>query len=442
MSPGVITLILFGSMIVLLALGTPVAFALGGIAVFVTFFLWDPAALSAVPLRIIGSLNVFVLAALPLFVFMGVFLERSGIADDLFEMFNQWIGALRGGLAVGTVGVCTIFAGMVGTSSASTLTVGTVALPAMRKRNYDKAIILGSIQAGGALGFLIPPSVMFIVYGVFAEESVGRLFAGGVFPGLVLSFLFSLYILVRSFFQPQLAPSLGPEERGSWKVKFATLRSVILPLWLVGMVLGSMFTGIATPSEAAAGGAFGAIICSAIYRKLTWANFKEACYRTIIFTGMAMWIMIGAKCFVGVYMALGAAEFMEGLFLSIPFFGRWGVLIMMQLTLFILGMILDPFGIIMVCTPVFIPIIKTLGFDPVWFGVLFILNMEMAFLTPPFGFNLFYMKGLTSIIAKDVTMADIYRSVAPFVVLQMIGLIIVMIFPQIALWFPNLIFGS
>lgn len=436
-----ITAILFGAMIVLMALGTPVAFALGGLAVLFAFFLWNPAALYGFPLTIMGSLNVFVLISLPLFVFMGVFLQHSQIAEDLFGMFQKWVGALPGGLAVATVGVCTVFAGMVGTSSAATLAVGSAALPAMLSRGYQKEISLGCIQAGGALGFLIPPSVMFIIYGVFAQASVGRLFAGGLFPGLLLSFLFMVYILIRCFFQPRLGPPFHIERRDAWKIRFASLKRVILPIILVAVVVGAMLSGIATPTEAAAAGALGSIVCAAIYHSLTWERFKKACYDTLIFTGMGMWIMIGAKCFVSVYMAVGAGDFVKQLFLGLGL-ERFGTLAVMMLIVFILGCLLDPFGIIMICTPVFLPVVGALGIDPIWFGVLFVVNLEMAYLTPPFGFNLFYMKGLCAVIAKDITMGDIYRSIGPFVALQMLGLVICMIFPEISLWLPNLVFGA
>jgi len=291
---------------------------------------------------------------------------------------------------------------------------------------------MGSISGGGALGILIPPSVPMILYATLTGESVGGLFAGGIFPGILLAFLFILYIAIRCFFQPALGPALPREERASWEEKFSSLKAVILPIIIIIMVLGSIYGGVCTATEAAALGVLGAAISAAVYRKLSWALIKEACYRTANLTTMIIWILIGAYCFTSVYTATGAHELMEHLLLSIPG-GRYAILFTMQAVFFILGCILDPAGIIMICTPVFVPVIESLGFDPLWFGVLFIMNMEMGYLTPPFGFNLFYMK---AIAPPGVTMGDIYRSIFPFVMLQGLGLFIVIMFPSLALWLP------
>jgi len=316
------------------------------------------------------------------------------------------------------------------------VTMGIIALPAMLRRGYDKKLAMGSIMGGGALGILIPPSVVMVIYGLFSGESVGMLFMGGVFPGAILSALFCSYILIRSALQPKLAPSLPPEERVSWGEKLISLRAVILPILLVISVLGSIFLGIATPTEASAIGAFGAVVCAAVYRTLNWQMFKEAVYRTLRLSGMVIWIVFGAKCFASVYISLGAVELSSQIIEALPV-GRWVILIGIQFTFLILGCFLDSAGIIMICTPVYVPIIKALGFDPIWFGILFVINMEMAFLTPPFGYNLFYMKGVAP---KGITIGDIYRSIIPFVLLQATGLILVMIFPQLALWLPNMMF--
>jgi tripartite ATP-independent transporter DctM subunit len=256
-----------------------------------------------------------------------------------------------------------------------------------------------------------------------------------VFPGLLLALIFILYIGIRCFFQPRMGPALPKEERATWQEKFISLKAVALPVVIIVMVLGSIYAGICTATEAAALGCLGAVISSGVYRKLTWALLKESCHRTASLTAMIIWILIGAYCFTSVYTGTGAHELMERLLLSIPG-GRYAILITIQMVFFILGCILDPAGIIMICTPVFVPVIKSLGFDPLWFGVLFIMNMEMGYLTPPFGFNLFYMK---AIAPAGVTMADIYQSVVPFVALQALGLAIVIIFPEIALWFPRML---
>ena len=437
MSIELITILIFGSVVVGLALGLPLAFALGGVAVVFTFFLWGPEALYMVASRTFGVMSAFILVAIPLFIFMANVLERSGSAEDLYSMMYHWMGPLRGGLAMGTVVICTLFAAMAGISGAATVTMGLIALPSMLKRHYDKNIAVGCIAAGGALGILIPPSVIMIIYALMAGVSVGKMFLGGIFPGLILATLFIVYIGIRCAFQRQLGPVVPPEERVGWREKLISIRAVIIPVLLVIGVLGSIFTGIASPSEAAAIGATGSLLSAAIYRRLNWKMLKEAWYRTLKLNVMIMWIVVGASLFTAAYTAIGAPELIKTILMEMPG-GRWGILIGIQATFFILGMFLDPTGIVLITTPIFVPIIKTLGFDPIWFGILFVINMEMAYLTPPFGFNLFYMKG---VVPKGITMGDIYRSIVPFVVLQLVGLIICMIFPQIALVLPNLIFG-
>ncbi len=432
MSIEIITLLLFGALILLLALGLPLSFVLGGVGMVGCYFLWGEKGLFIAAAQAYGAMGKFTLLAIPLFIFMAMILERAGVAEDLYTMMHRWMGPLRGGLAIGTVLICTIFAAMAGISGAATVSMGLIALPAMLKRNYDKVIAMGSISGGGALGILIPPSVPMILYATLTGESVGGLFAGGIFPGILLAFLFVLYIGIRCFFQPALGPALPEEERASWEEKISSLKAVVLPIIIIIMVLGSIYGGVCTATEAAALGVLGATISAAVYRKLTWVLIKEACYRTANLTTMIIWILIGAYCFTSVYTATGAHELMEHLLLSIPG-GRYAILFTMQAVFFILGCILDPAGIIMICTPVFVPVIESLGFDPLWFGVLFIMNMEMGYLTPPFGFNLFYMK---AIAPPGVTMGDIYRSIIPFVTLQGLGLIIVIIFPEIALWLP------
>jgi tripartite ATP-independent transporter DctM subunit len=433
MSIEVITLLLFGALILFLALGLPLAFVLGGVGVVGCYFLWGSKGLFVVAAQAYGAMGKFSLLSIPLFIFMAMILERAGVADDLYTMMHRWMGPVRGGLAIGTVLICAIFAAMSGISATATVSMGLIALPAMLKRKYDKIMALGSISGGGALGILIPPSVPMILYATLTGESIGGLFAGGVFPGLLLTLIFSLYIGIRCFFQPALGPALPKEERATWEEKFASLRAVVLPVMIILMVLGSIYAGVCTATEAAALGCLGALISAAIYRRLNWQMFKESSFRTASLTAMIIWILIGAYCFTSVYTGTGAHELMEHLLLSIPG-GRYAILFTMQMVFFILGCILDPAGIIMICTPVFVPVIKALGFDPLWFGVLFIMNMEMGYLTPPFGFNLFYMK---AIAPPGVTMTDIYRSIVPFVALQAIGLIIVIIFPEIALWLPK-----
>jgi tripartite ATP-independent transporter DctM subunit len=438
MDVGTITIILFVALLVFLVTGAPIAVVMGGAAVIATLFLWGPQALMQIASNTFGVMQNFILLAIPLFIFMGMVLEQSGISTSLYEMMYRWFGGIRGGLAVGTVIICMLFAAMCGVSGAATVSMGLIALPSMLERKYGKDIAIGCISAGGALGILIPPSIPMILYGLFSGESIGALFAAGVFPGILLGLMFILYILIRCFFQGDLGPVLPKEQRATWGQKFASLLAVFPPLILIVIVLGSIFGGVATPTEAAALGALGAIVCAGLTKSLTWKVISGSCYGTMKLASMVVWIIIGGTAFTSLYTAIGAIDLIKDVVSALPV-GPYIILFGMQLVLFILGMLLDPGGIIMICTPVFVPVIKALGFDAVWFGLLFIVNMEMAYLTPPFGFNLFYMK---AIVPKDISMGDIIRSIVPFVGIQALLLAICIVFPQLALWLPHKLIGG
>ncbi|MFH1933583.1 MAG: TRAP transporter large permease subunit [Pseudomonadota bacterium] len=440
MSIEMITLLLLLSLFLLIFTGLPLAFALGSVALIFSYIFMGPDSLFLLASRTRSTMFIYVMIAVPLFMFMASILDKSGLADDLYAAFLIWMGPIRGGLAMGTVVICTLMAAMSGVSAAAVLTMGIIALPAMLKRGYDKSLALGSITAGGALGQLIPPSILMVIYGGVAGVSVGKLFMGGVLPGLLLAGLFITYIGIRAFLQKGIAPALPKEERReiTWRKKLASLKAIILPAMLIFGVLGSIFMGIATPTEAAAIGAGGSIICGLIHRRLTWEIIRTACFNTLKSTCMVMWIMMGSMLFVSFYFSIGGADFVKETLLGIGL-NRWFIIFGMQAVLFVLGCMLDPSGIVLLCTPLFLPIVEALGFDPLWFGVLFIVNLEMAYLTPPFGYNLFYLK---SVVSEDITMGDIYRSVWPFVLLQMIGLTCCMIFPQIILWLPGLMIGK
>ncbi len=433
MDPSFLTILLFSSLIVLLLLGLPIAFTLGGLAILFTLWLWGPAGLLMVASHAYGEGMNFILVSVPLFILMAVVLEGSGIAEKLFETMYRWFGGIPGGLLSGTVVICAIFAAMSGISGVATVTMGLIALPAMLKRSYDRKMAIGGIMCGGALGIIIPPSVIAILYGSITGTSVGKLFMGGMIPGITIALVMILYTTIRCFFHPHMGPSLPREERAGWKEKFISLKSIILPLLLILLVLGVIYTGICTPTEASGIGAFGAIICSLIHRRLTWKSLKTAAIRTLNVTCMAMWIVIGAKCFSSIYTAGGASDFILNLVqdLKIPPLAMIGI---MQFIFFILGMFIDPVGMCMICSPVFLPIVTTLGFDPTWFGILFILNCGMAYITPPFGFNLFYMR---AIVPEDCSMGEIYASVWPWVICQALVLVLVMFFPQIGMWLPD-----
>ena len=433
MSIELLSILFFGSLLVFLVLGLPLTFVLGGVSMIFIYFTWGPEAFYMVAAQTWGAMNKFTLVAVPLFIFMAMILERSGVAKGLYEMMYLWFGPVAGGLAIGTVVICAIFSAMCGISGAAVVSMGTIALPSMLQRNYDKELALGCINSGGGWGILIPPSVIMILYALISGESVGRLFAGGVFPGLLLLVLVSSYIGIRCYFQPHLGPALPRQERGDWKRKITALKAVILPIVIVIMVLGSIIGGVTTPTEAAAMGVLGAIISALVYRQFSWAMMKEAAMRTLRLTGMIMWILFGAYCFSAAYHGMGAHQLIENMMQHIPG-GPWGTIIFIQFIIFLLAMVLDPAGIMMITVPVFLPIIKAHGFDPLWFGILFVINMEIGYMTPPFGFNLFYLKG---IVPPGITMGDIYRSVIPYTLVESLGLALVMIFPQIAVWLPN-----
>jgi tripartite ATP-independent transporter DctM subunit len=437
MSIGLVTAILFIFLALLLLSGLPLAFGLGATAVVLALWRMGPEALFLLTTTAFSSWTLYTLVALPLFVLMANFLARSGIADDLYEMMYHWLGPLRGGLAMGTVIICALFAAMSGVSAAGTVTMGLVALPSMLRRNYHKDIALGAISAGGSLGILIPPSIIMIVFASLTGASVGKLFMGGVIPGVVIAALFVIYIGIRTLIQPHLGPSIPDEEKISWGQKLKLIRAVIFPVALVVLVLGTIYTGITTPTEASAVGAFGALVCTLVKGRFSWAMFQEATLDAFKLSVMVGWIVLGAKAFSHIYAATGAGNFILGMISGLEL-SSWLVLLAMQLILFILGMFIDPIGIMMITLPVFLPLSQELGFDLIWFGVLFTVNMELAFISPPFGLNLFYMKG---VVPSTIGMGDIYRSVLPFIALEVLGLILIILFPQLVLWLPNAMMG-
>jgi tripartite ATP-independent transporter DctM subunit len=435
MDIGLITLLLFASLLILLVLGLPLVFCLGTISLAFTFFLWGPPAIMQVASACFGGTMNIILIACPLFIFMANVLQFSGLADDLYEMIYTWSGRLNGGLAIGTLAICTIFAAMSGISAAAAVSMGLIAVPSMLSRKYDKFLSVGCVAAGGALGILIPPSITMIIFASISGVSVGKLFFAGIMPGLLLSLMYIVYVAILCNINPRLGPGLPPEARADWPKKFKSLRGIILPLALVGAVMGGILFGVATPTEASAIGAIGSLVCASVKQKLSWESFKKASRDSMVLTTMIIWIVVTATAFSNIYTAVGAPDFLNNLLGQLGV-GKWHIMIMIQITYFFLGMVMDPAGIVMITTPVYLPIIKALGFDPVWFGILFIINMEMGYLTPPFGYNLFYMR---SIVPQEVmTMKEIYWSVFPFIMIQGMCLVIVMLFPQIALWLPSL----
>lgn len=435
MSIELITLLLFGSVFFLFTIGCPISFALIISGVFFGVSLWGPSHLYMVASSLYGATTSQILVAIPLFILMGNVLANTGIAAKLFKALYYWSGPLRGGLAMGTEAICAIFAAMCGTSSAATITMGTIALPEMLKRKYDKNLAVGSVGSGGLLGILIPPSVIAIIYASVSGVSVGRLYFGMFIPGFLLATLYILYIGIRAYLQTEWAPSIPKEQRPSWGEKFRASKGIVLPVLIVAAVLGGIYSGIITPTEAAGVGAICVFIAAAIDRSLSWQSVKQSLLATLRLTSMVVWLIMGVTVFTNVYNALGAPELINRVITMLPG-GGFGVIILMQLSIFLLGMIMDDVAIILLCTPMYLPIVRSLGFDPLWFGILFMVNMQCAWLTPPYGFNLFYMRAITP---PEISMGDIYRSVLPFIGMQMVCLILVMIFPPIATWLPSVV---
>lgn len=432
LSAVVITVLMFIVLFVFLFLGLPVALGLGGTAV-VFAMIFEPRVLMSAPSQFFSTPWQHIIVTVPLFIFMGNIIRFSGIAEKAYDAAYKIIGQFPGGLAAGTVQVCMIFAAITGITPPATITMGQIAYPSMIKYNYSKKIAIGSIAAGGALGALIPPSIPFIFYGVLANESIGALFLGGVIPGIMLAIMYSIYIIVRCTIQPQMGPATPKDERFSLSEKLLSVFSIWPFIILIVLVLGVIWTGVATPSEAAAIGAAGALLINAVYGKLTWKLIKDSLIFTVNLTGMGLWILIGANFFVNVFSAVGGQGVITNIVLSMPG-GDMGILLSMMFIVLILGMVMDDWAIIMMTTPLFIPILNQVGIDTLWYGILLVVNIQIAYLTPPFGFVLFWIK---SILPKNVHMGTVYKAVLPFIAIQLIALTILIVFPEVALWLPN-----
>lgn len=436
LGPMTVTVIMFSLMLLLMIIGAPLAWALILSGLSSAYLMFGPGGLDLLLASAYSAMDNFLLISLPLFIFMGLVLERSGITDDLFDMAHKLMGAMPGGLGVGTVVICAIIAAMAGVSGAATVSLGIIALPAMLKRGYDKKLVTGTIMAGGALGFLIPPSVLMIVYAFLSKDSVGRLFAAGVMPGLLLAAIYIAYILIRCKINPSMGPAVPVTERFTLTEKLKALRHLFMPFLLVFTVLGCIIGGVTSPSEASAVGAAGSLLIVALRGRLNWELLRYVLFTTGRLTGMLIWIAIAAVFFAKVYTGLGAGMIIDELLEDFNLSGS-SVIIMMLVCFFILGMFLDDFAITFITIPIFVPIVQSMGYDTTWFAILFVVSMQSAYLTPPFGYNLFYMR---SVAPKEITIGDIYKSALPFIALQILGLIIIFNFPSIALWLPNKLF--
>ena len=447
---GPLTYLMFGSLFVALMMGLPLAFVTGGLGVLFVYLVGDAMMLNIVPSRIFPMMTNSDLAAIPLFIFMASMLERAGLIEEMFSVVYKWMGGLSGGLATATILASTLLAAMVGVIGAAVVTMGIIALPAMLKRGYDHKIAIGSIMAGGTLGILIPPSILAILYAVVAQQSVGELYLGSVIPGLMLSSLYIAYVLIRSWLNPSLGPPVPEDERISLREKLALLKGLIAPLILVGLVLGLLFGGIATPVEAAGIGSFGAIVVAMMHRKFSIGGLREASITTAKASAMVLWIMFGASVFVGFYILQGGQQFVTDAILSTGM-SSYGILFLLMGLLIVLGMFLDWVGILLLAVPIFIPIVKALTFEglfglpPVdgddvvlWFGVLYLVNMQMSFLSPPFGYALFYIRG---VCPPEISMGTIFKSSLVFLAIQALGLMVCIAIPGVVTWLPGLVYG-
>ena len=429
--------IVIGMFILLLA-GLPMAFVTGTMAVVVCLLLWGPGSLEVVLNRVTGFMKSYVFIAGPMFILMANVLQKSGVVEDLFRAVRVWFGPVGGGLAVTSILVGTIMAAMSGIIGAAVVSLSLIALPIMLRHNYSKQIATGSIMAGGGLGTLIPPSIVFVVYGLVTGASVGKLFMGGVFPGLLLSAGYSAYVVARCSINPKLGPPASLEERQiTFVQKLALGKGLVLPIIIVLMVLGSIYAGLATPTEAGAVGSIGAFLSAMVHRKFNWKLIKETVYPTVEATCMMAWLAFGALSLQSVYALAGGTDFIRRLVLEMPV-SPIGIILFMMVILIVLGTLIDWLGMLFLTIPIFLPIVVALGYDPVWFGVLFVMNVQMAYLSPPFGQGMFYVKGVAP---PEVTMGDIVKAVWPFLGIQFIGLMIVLFNPQIALWLPGKMIG-
>lgn len=436
MSYELIALLIFASMMAMLLTGQRVFGAIGGVATVFALLLWGEGA-EGMPFHAsFVLLNWYPLLTLPLFIYMGYMFSESGIADDLYRMFHVWMGPVSGGLAIGTIGLMVAIAAMNGLSVAGMAIGSSLALPEMLKRKYDKVMVTGVIQAGSSLGIMVPPSVVLVLYGMIARQPVGHLWMAGVFPGFLLAGLFILYIAIRCKLQPHLGPVLPLEERRqiSWGQRFRLLRAGIIPLVIIFSMTGLFLLGITSLVECSAAGAVATTIVALIKGRVNRRVLEETLRNTLSVSCMFMWVILAALTFSAVFDGLGAVHAIESLFLERWGLSPFGILVMMQISYILMGMFLDDTAMLIIVAPLYVPLIIKLGYDPIWYGVLYTITCQMAYMTPPFGYNLFLMKAMAP---KEVTLADIYRSIVPFVLVMAVGLAIVMVFPQIALWLPN-----
>lgn len=435
MSYELTAILMFVGMMGLLLTGQRVFGAIGFIAVAFALLLWGTGGSELAFSAAMKLMKWYALLTLPLFIYMGYMLSESGIADDLYKMFHVWFGPVRGGLAIGTIALMVVISAMNGLSVAGMAIGATIALPELLRRGYDKVMVTGVIQAGSSLGILVPPSVVLVLYAMIARQPVGQLWLAGVFPGLFMAGLFILYIAIRCWFQPKLGPVLPAEERAMpMTEKLKLLSAGILPFMIFFLMTGLFVMGITSLVESSAIGALSATAAAAIRGRLTLKVIHNTVRNTLAVSCMFMWIILAALCFGAVFDGLGAVKAIEGFFIGELGLSPWEILILMQLSYLIMGMFLDDTAMLVIVAPLYVPLVKLLGFDLIWYGVLYTITCQIAYMTPPFGYNLFLMRAMAP---PEVSLNDIYRSIVPFVAVMILALIIVMAFPQIALWLPQ-----
>lgn len=430
---GLLSIIVLGIMLLMLLTGLPVTFVLLSLSAICFWFLRGLPATSSLGIVFFSTITTDIFIALPTFIFMATVLEMSGLGTAMYDMMHKWMAGLRGGLAMGTIAIATVMAAMTGSAATATLTLGLLAYPEMEQRGYDRRMIIGAIPAGGSLGPLIPPSIPMIVVAAVSEISIGKLFIAGIIPGILTSIGYMAYIGIKCWINPGMGPALPPEERVNFREKMKSLRASILPIILIFLVLGLIYLGIATPSEAGGVGAVGALICAAIYRNLTWKNLQKATTTAIRITSMLMWLLAAGGAFSQLIGVLGVQDYLRELLLALPV-SPWAIIVGILFLVFILGMFIDATPITVIFLPIFYPIVMALGFDLLWFGLLFTMDILVGIMTPPFGMVLFYFKGLN---LPGVTMMDIYRAIVPFFLIMMVVMVLVFFVPELAIWLPN-----
>ncbi|MEZ9525419.1 TRAP transporter large permease [Enterovibrio norvegicus] len=435
MSYELIALLMFSSMMLMLLTGQRVFAAIGSVAVIASLLLWGDGGSEIAFGAAMKLMKWYPLLTLPLFIFMGYMLSESGIAEDLYKMFHVWMGPIHGGLAIGTILLMVAVSAMNGLSVAGMAIGASIALPELLRRGYDKIMVTGVIQAGSSLGILVPPSVVLVLYGMIARQPVGKLWLAGVFPGLMMATMFIIYIVVRCKMQPQLGPALSQEERNvPLAEKLKLLRAGILPLGIFFSMTGLFLLGVTSLVESSAVGALAATLAAIIKRRLTKDVMENTLRKTLSVSCMFMWIILAALCFGAVFDGLGAVKAIEALFVNRLGLSPWEILILMQLSYLVMGTFLDDTAMLVIVAPLYVPLVKLLGFDLIWYGVLYTITCQIAYMTPPFGYNLFLMRAMAP---PEISLKDIYRSIIPFVFIMMFALVIVMAFPQVALWLPE-----